>query len=84
MNGRMITILVNDQTHSIIDSLALGRLRDRIKFDADLLVVNSFPGKPHINPTEADQVVLIRGDEIPKAEELQALMVARHTPFCTY
>jgi sulfur carrier protein ThiS adenylyltransferase len=84
MNGRMITILVNDQSHSIIDSLALGRLRDRIKPDADLLVVNGFPGTDHTHLRERDQVVLIRRDEIPKAEELQALMVAHHTPFSTY
>ena len=84
MNGRMIAILVNDQSHSIIASLAVGKLRDQIKPDADLLVANGFPGTAHTPLREGHQVVLIRRHEIPKAEELQTPMVARHTPFCTY
>jgi hypothetical protein len=38
MNGRMITILVNEQSHSVIDGLSVGKLRDRVKPDADVLI----------------------------------------------
>ena len=80
MNGPIITILVNEQSHSVREGLSVGKLRDRVKPDADVLVVNGFPGTADTHLREGDQVVLIRRGEIPKAEELEALMVARHTP----
>jgi sulfur carrier protein ThiS adenylyltransferase len=76
----MITVLVNEQSQSIPDGLTVGELRDRVKPDADVLVVNGFPSNTDIHLKEGDQVVFIRRGEIPKAEELEALMVARHTP----
>jgi sulfur carrier protein ThiS adenylyltransferase len=76
----MVTILVNEQSRSLPEETTLGALRDRVKPDADVLVINGFPTKPEAILREGDQVVLIKRGEIPKPEDLEALMVARHTP----
>ena len=43
-------------------------------------MINGFPAAPDTVLKEGDQVVLIRRGETPKQDELEALMVARHTP----
>ena len=80
MGERMITILVNEQDRPIPDGFTVGQLRDRVKPGADVLVVNGFPSASDTTLKEGDSVVLIRRGEIPKADELETLMVARHTP----
>lgn len=44
------------------------------------VLVNGFPSRRGNNLKEGDQVVLIRHGEVPKAEELGSVIVARHTP----
>lgn len=75
-----MTILVNEKGRTVPDGLTLGELRDRIKPGADVLVVNGFPCASDTSLKEGDVVSLIRKGEIPDADELEALMVARHTP----
>ncbi len=73
-------IKVNEQIHSVKEGTSLGTVRDRIKPDADLLIVNGFPASAEDLLNDNDQVVLIKRGEIPGAEELDALLTARHTP----
>lgn len=80
MSQPMITILVNEQKQTVSDGCTVGKLRDQVKPGADVLVVNGFPSTDDNRLKEGDQVVLIRRGEIPKADELQALMAARHSP----
>jgi sulfur carrier protein ThiS adenylyltransferase len=80
MNEKMITVLANEQSRSILEGSTVGQLRQEIKPDADVLVVNGFPSTPDTPLKERDEVIFIRRGEIPKAEELEALMVSRHTP----
>ncbi len=80
MSAPTITILVNEQTQTVPDGLTVGELRDQVKPDADVLVVNGFPSTADSPLKKGDQVVFIRRGEIPPADELEALMVARHTP----
>ena len=58
----------------------LAAVRDRVKADADLLIVNGYPATGETRLSEGDRVVLIKRGEIPDAQELDALMSARHTP----
>lgn len=55
-------------------------LRDQLKPDADIVICNGFPVDDNATLQEGDRVVLIRRGEIPAAEDLEALLVARHTP----
>jgi sulfur carrier protein ThiS adenylyltransferase len=76
----VITVFVNEQSESVPDGVTVGELRDRMNPGADVLVVNGFPSEPDNTLKEGDRVVFIRRGEIPKESELEALMVARHTP----
>ena len=80
MTGSMITVQINEQDTSVPDDLTVGSLRDRVRPDADVLVVNGFPCGPDTWIKEGDRLVFIRRGETPKPEELESLMVARHTP----
>jgi sulfur carrier protein ThiS adenylyltransferase len=80
MTGGMIIVQINEQGTSVPDGLTVGSLRDRVRPDADVLVVNGFPCGPDNTIKEGDRVVFIRRGEIPSADELESLMVARHTP----
>ena len=80
MNERMIDILVNEHSRSVKDGLTVGQLRAQQKPDADVLVVNAFPTSPETHLKQGDRLVLIRRGEIPDANELEFLMMTRHTP----
>jgi sulfur carrier protein ThiS adenylyltransferase len=73
-------IKVNEQDHIAGTNESVGKVRDRLKADADLLIVNGFPATSETLLNNNDQVVLIRRGEIPDADELDALLTARHTP----
>ncbi len=73
-------IKINEKNYTAEENESVGAVRDRIKADADLLIVNGFPATAETQLNNGDQVVLIRRGEIPEASELDALLSARHTP----
>ena len=75
-----MNILVNERKCDVPEVITSEEIRVRFKPDADLVVVNGYPEKDPCPLKEGDRVVLIRRGEIPPAEELEALMMARHTP----
>ena len=73
-------IFVNEQPCDIPAGTTVAELRRQSKRDADLVILNGFPLAEERPLTDGDRLVLIRRGEIPAAEELEALLVARHTP----
>lgn len=73
-------IKVNEQSYTFEENTAVGVVRDRIKPDADLLIVNGYPASAETLLNSDDRVILIRRGEVPDSEELDALLTARHTP----
>ncbi|HEY5673007.1 MAG TPA: sulfur carrier protein ThiS adenylyltransferase ThiF [Malonomonas sp.] len=73
-------IFVNEQSCQAQTETSLYGLRDRHKPDADLLIVNGFPVSQDQPLKDGDRVTLIKRGERPSAAELEALMMARHTP----
>jgi sulfur carrier protein ThiS adenylyltransferase len=73
-------IKVNEQNYTVDEDLTAGAVRDRIKADADLLIINGFPASAETPLHDGDLLILIRRGEIPDAAELDALLAARHTP----
>ena len=73
-------IKVNEQNHTVEADETAGALRDHIKADADLIIINGFPAAAENVLNNGDRVVLIRRGEVPGADELDALLTARHTP----
>ena len=73
-------IKVNEQNYTVEVNQTAGSIRDRIKADADLIIINGFPAAAERVLNNGDQVVLIRRGEVPGVDELDALLTARHTP----
>lgn len=62
------------------DGITAFEVRRKIKNDADIIIVNGFPTKEDYVLNDGDKITLIKRGEIPKKEELESLMVSRHTP----
>lgn len=73
-------IHLNERIIETADGVTLMQLRDQEKPGADVLVYNGAAIVDDVVLSEGDRINLIRRGEIPPAEELEALMVARHTP----
>jgi len=73
-------IRLNENDIAIAAGATLQDLRDEYRPGADVLIVNGFPAAADQPLAEGDCVVLIERGAIPPAEELEALMAARHTP----
>jgi sulfur carrier protein ThiS adenylyltransferase len=73
-------IKLNERTIEVKDGTTLFQLRDQEKREADVLICNGAALADDIALAEGDSVNLIRRGEVPPADELEALMVARHTP----
>lgn len=73
-------MLLNELHFSVPENMTLGELRNRKKPNADVLIVNGYPSDNDYVLKEGDEVVLIRRGEQPKADEMEALLVARHSP----
>lgn len=75
-----MNIYLNETEHKIEADLSLFSLRDTNFPDADIMIVNGFPVSKDQALQENDHVVMIQRGRIPAAEEIEALMMARHTP----
>ena len=73
-------VLVNEKEMYIEDKITAFKVKEDIKNDADIVILNGFPIKEDYSLNEGDKITLIKRGEIPKKEELEALMVSRHTP----
>ena len=73
-------IWVNEQPEEVTTKTSLRQLRDWVMPGADILIRNGFLETADPLLKDGDRVVFIRRGEIPSAEELEMLLVARHTP----
>ncbi len=73
-------VTVCEQPVEVEPGTTLFMLRDRVKPDADVVVLNGAPMGKDAVLKDGDTVVLIQRGEVPGQDELEALMMARHTP----
>ncbi len=73
-------IKINERDEIVKDDESVFQIKDRFKHDADLIIYNGFPLNEDLIPAENDIIVFIKKGEIPEQEELEALMMSRHTP----
>jgi sulfur carrier protein ThiS adenylyltransferase len=78
--SQQIRITVNETAISVPRGMSLYQIRQRHKADADLIIYNGHPVASDHPVEENDRIVLIRRGEIPSPEEMESLMMARHTP----
>ncbi|MFB3886333.1 MAG: sulfur carrier protein ThiS adenylyltransferase ThiF [Thermodesulfobacteriota bacterium] len=79
-SSSLIRIKINEKEVSVPIDATLLRLKNQFKPDADVIIYNGFPTSSDLPLKEGDEVVLIRKGEIPSPDELEGLMMARHTP----
>jgi sulfur carrier protein ThiS adenylyltransferase len=75
-----IRVKVNEKWEEVAPGADLLSVRGRFKPQADLIIYNGFPKAEPVLLQEGDEVILIRRGEAPSREELEGLMMARHTP----
>jgi len=73
-------ILINEK-ESEVGEISAFTLKEKVKADADIVILNGFPIKEDMNLKNGDKITFIKRGEIPSEDELEALMVSRHTPF---
>jgi len=71
---------LNEQPIEVNAGISLMQLRNQEKPAADVLIYNGAAVTEDVILAEGDCINLIQRGEIPPAEELEALMAARHTP----
>jgi sulfur carrier protein ThiS adenylyltransferase len=75
-----MTFLLNERPEDVPDGTRLFAVRDRFKANADIVILNGAVMRQDAPLANGDRVVLIRRGEQPPADEMEALLVARHTP----
>lgn len=73
-------IVMNERIVEVDAETTLFALRESFKPQADLLIVNGFPTANDQSLADGDKVVLIQRGAVPPPEEMEALLMARHTP----
>lgn len=75
-----LEIKVNEMLVVVKTGSTIYDIRDKFKKNADIVILNGYPIGDDKELLSGDKVVLIERGESPKEEELEALMVSRHTP----
>lgn len=73
-------IQLNERELDVQDGLSLFALRDETKPGADILILNGAIVSADRELEVGDSVNLVRRGEVPPADEMEALLMARHTP----
>jgi sulfur carrier protein ThiS adenylyltransferase len=76
----MLNIKLNERPFETAEGTTLFGLRDRVKPDADVVILNGAAMNTDAPLKDVDEVSLIKRGEMPSADELEALMASRHTP----
>lgn len=76
----MINVQLNERQVQVHRGMTLFQLRDREIPLADLIIYNGFPLRYDTILEDGDIVVLIARNRRPTSEELESLLMARHTP----
>lgn len=80
MDSRNICIKVNEKEVTVQSGVSLLQIQNLFKPDADIIIYNGFPLSADRPLEEGDRIVLIRKGEVPSREEMECLLMARHTP----
>jgi sulfur carrier protein ThiS adenylyltransferase len=75
-----LKIYLNEVEMTVKEGTTSFNLRDLIKKEAQVVVLNGFIIREDVPLKEDDRIVFITKGEIPDREELESLLVSRHTP----
>jgi sulfur carrier protein ThiS adenylyltransferase len=80
MSRQQLHIHLNERSLTVPAGTFLRELQQQQCPHADLLIVNGYPCPGDHLLADQDRIVMIRRGVIPQPQELEALMMARHTP----
>lgn len=73
-------IYVNEKQNEIEEGKTAYDVRDSYNKGHDIVILNGYPIKEDILLREDDRLTLIKRGEVPSLEEIESLLIARHTP----
>lgn len=73
-------IYVNEIEKEVNENISTFEIKEIINKDSDVMILNGFPIKEDVALKEEDRLTLIEKNKKPSMEELESLMIARHTP----
>jgi sulfur carrier protein ThiS adenylyltransferase len=76
-----MNIFINERNYEAKEDTTVFQLKGTIKNNCDVIVYNGFIIKEDRQVKENDKIVFIKKGEVPKLEEMEAMLMARHTPF---
>lgn len=71
---------VNEEQVKFRKGLRIIDLAASMKPEADLFIVNGYPAAPETLLKDGDVCCLIKKGEVPSSDEMECLLMARHTP----
>ena len=77
---RVLKVKLNERIADVEEGTTLFALRDAVKPNADVVIINGAAVGEDTPLADGDEVCLIKRGETPSAAELESLMAARHTP----
>ena len=73
-------IFLNEIQTEIEENCTAYKLRNKVDKNCDVVILNGFPLKEDKVLKEYDRLTLIERGKIPTKDELERVMIARHTP----
>ena len=73
-------IFLNEIQTEIEENCTAYKLRNKVDKNCDVVILNGFPLKEDKVLKEYDRLTLIEREKIPTKDELERVMIARHTP----
>ena len=73
-------IFINEIENEVDDNITAFNIRDKVNKNSDVIVLNGFPIKEDVTIKDNDRLTLIQKGKKPSLDELESLMIARHTP----
>lgn len=73
-------IFINEKVRIIEDKLTLFQVKDLLYKDSDVIILNGFQTKEDKSLKENDRLIFIKKGQLPKNDEIEYLLTARHTP----
>ncbi len=74
-----MNLVVNGQKREVACQTAF-QIREQLGNQTDIVILNGFQLEEDCKVTEKDTVTIIRKGVMPKRDELESMMMARHTP----
>jgi len=75
-----MTIFINEKKVEIETPCMISELKEKYKSNADIVVYNGHIVSEDLKVNDGDSIFFIKRGEMPPEEELEFLMMARHTP----